>query len=340
MIIDDEADFASLTFRRRSGAISLGVISKQIDEARALMKTADFLQVTATPYSLYLQPEEEVVSGGVMLFRPKRPTFTKILPLHIYQILQKIHEFDSALRESFESGAHERGVYFIHRDNADRLRPCSPSKLMLSRLTSIRPGRRLLPVGFQTVAKLNGGPKLKQLDEGIRTICGPKMEGVVEIQLDIAIKLLELAYANLEFDENEAEDERSGHIAALEHLSKMANDPKVRGKVLLITAVDRDVARKRDEGRFSNAPDTKQQADDARKRAKSIPVLMLLRQKGGTDKGWRDLPFWWPVIVVPQDAPTSVYADEIAADEPVAESASADATAISPSAPGSKSAEG
>jgi hypothetical protein len=572
LIVDDEADFASLTFRRRSGAISLGVISKQIDEARALMKTADFLQVTATPYSLYLQPEEEVISGGVTLFRPKRPTFTKILPLHpayvggdyyfeqstdpaspafyiyqevplaerdalkledgrrlkignviseknvavlrsaivnfvmgaairrlqqkkagekqqkyafvvhteqqrgshdwqervtielnrafvkaaetdspmfsallrrsydqlkksveaggltmpafnecadavrdallrgflmitkvnsdkeveellddngqlklrtpmnvfiggqildrgvtienligfyygrnprkfqqdtvlqhsrmygarpkddltvtrfyaplhIYQVLQKIHEFDTALRDAFESGAHDRGVYFIHRDNADRLMPCSPSKLMLSRLTSIRPGRRLLPVGFQTVAKSNGGSNLKSLDERIRTLCGPKMGGIVEIPLDIAVKLLELAYANLEFDENEAEDERAGHLAALEHLSKMANDPRARGKVLLITAVDRDVARRRDEGRFSNAPDTKQQAEDAEKRARSMPALMLLRQRGGADKGWRDLAFWWPVIVVPQDAVTSVYANEIAADEPFADTA-------------------
>ena len=34
-------------------------------------------------------------------------------PNHVYQIMKKIHEFDSSLREAFESVAHERGVYFI-----------------------------------------------------------------------------------------------------------------------------------------------------------------------------------------------------------------------------------
>lgn len=36
-------------------------------------------------------------------------------PLHIYWIMKRIHEFDSALRAAFVSGAHEQGVYFIQR---------------------------------------------------------------------------------------------------------------------------------------------------------------------------------------------------------------------------------
>jgi low affinity Fe/Cu permease len=43
-----------------------------------------FLQVTATPYSLYLQPEdyEQASSGANYVFKPKRPAFTELLPLH------------------------------------------------------------------------------------------------------------------------------------------------------------------------------------------------------------------------------------------------------------------
>lgn len=70
-------------------------------------------------------------------------------PQHIYQLMKKIHEFDSALRDAFLSGDHERGVYFIRRDITDRLMPCSPNKLMFSKITTVRPGKRLLPVGFQ-----------------------------------------------------------------------------------------------------------------------------------------------------------------------------------------------
>ncbi len=62
LIIDDEADFASLTFRRKEGVVSVGVIAGQIDVLRKLVRSSSFLQVTATPYSLYLQPEEAALN--------------------------------------------------------------------------------------------------------------------------------------------------------------------------------------------------------------------------------------------------------------------------------------
>jgi hypothetical protein len=82
LIIDDEADFASLSFRRKDGVVTVGVIAGQIDGLRKLVRSVSFLQVTATPYSLYLQPEESAVRGGSPLFLPKRPAFTEILPTH------------------------------------------------------------------------------------------------------------------------------------------------------------------------------------------------------------------------------------------------------------------
>ena len=70
------------------------------------------------------------------------------------------------------------------------------------------------------------------------------------------------------------------------------------------------MARYREEGRPSNAPDTKQQKDLAQAHADNAPVLMLLRQSGSEEKGWRDLEFWWPVILVPYSAPTVIFATE------------------------------
>ena len=61
----------------------------------------------------------------------------------VYQIMKRIHEFDGALREGFESGAHDQGIYFIQKDASRRLIPCSPNKLLFSDVVSIRPGRRL-----------------------------------------------------------------------------------------------------------------------------------------------------------------------------------------------------
>jgi hypothetical protein len=235
-------------------------------------------------------------------------------PQHVYQVMRKIHSFDAALREAFDSGAHDRGVYFIRKDAKDHLVPCSPNKLMLSSVSSIRPGRRMLPIGFRTVAKTKGAAALRALDQEMEGLAGSTIGTPVLIPIDQAVKLLELAYQNLVFD-SEADDERRAHIAALEHLAKTAKDPAVRGKVWVFGARDRRVARYREEGRFSDAPDTKQQADLARKKAVDVPALILLRQDGAEEQGWRGLAFWWPVIMTPANAVTSSFSANPGVDE-------------------------
>jgi hypothetical protein len=100
LIIDDEADFASVTFRKTKGEVTAGVISQKIDELRALVKNSSFLQVTATPYSLYLQPDQAAMKNGQPLFKPKRPAFTELLPIHSYYVggdyyFEKSSEADS-----------------------------------------------------------------------------------------------------------------------------------------------------------------------------------------------------------------------------------------------------
>jgi hypothetical protein len=227
-------------------------------------------------------------------------------PQHVYQVMKRIHEFDAALREAVESGAHDGGVYFIQKDSSRGLIPCSPNKLLFSDVVSIRPGRRLVLSGFQTVARSNGAKTLKALDELVDAKVGGDDEPVL-IDVAEAVELLKLAYANLEFDDA-GDDDREAHIAALDHLSRTTKKTELKGKVWLLVARDRNVARYREEGRFSNAPDTKQQKDLAREKAEDIPVLMLLRQNGDEDRGWRGLPFWWPVIMTPRSSVTAIFA--------------------------------
>jgi len=230
-------------------------------------------------------------------------------PLHVHQVMRRIHEFDGALREAFASGAHDQGVYFVRRDASKGLIECSPNKLLFSDLVSIRPGRRLVLSGFQTVSKSAGRKNLAALDARITKLVR-KPEQPKLIKVEDAVNLLELAYANLEFPDENAEDDRQAHIAALEHLSRTCSKAKLKGKVWLLTAKDRNVARYREEGRFSNAPDTKQQKELALAQADDIPVLMLLRQNGRETEEWRGLPFWWPVILTSKSAPTMIFATQ------------------------------
>lgn len=558
LIVDDEADFASVSFRQAGGVASQGVIASQIDQLQNIVSDSDFLQVTATPYSPYLQPEESVIRNGRALFLPKKPSFTEILPIHsgyvggeayfenssdptspayhfyrpvplaerdtlkkpdgrrlqlgqvlthnnvavlrhalmtflvggvirriqqrqsnqtpqkfsllfhteqqrashdwqelvvgtiieafkveaaantalfqslftaaydelkpsievanvalpnrltvsaevktalsqghvmltkvnsneqvdqlldeegqlklrtpynlfiggqildrgvtirnligfyygrnpqrlqqdtvlqhsrmygarpladlpvtrfyapksIYDLMKRIHQFDSALREAFVSGAHEKGVYFIATDNGGRLVPCSPNKLVFSDLISIRPGKRLLPFGFQTIAKSNGQKLITKLDGQIDSVCG-RADGVASlVSVETAVELVTACYALFDTATLE-EDDKSAQLAALEHLAKIAKAPSENGKVHILAWRNRTLARERGSGRLNDSPDTKQQTDSAHEVAKDAPALILLRNNGAETDGWRGMPFWWPVIVVPRNAVTSIFA--------------------------------
>lgn len=85
LLIDDEADLASVRFVRSKTHpdIEQGKIAEQMDALRRLVAKVAFLQVTATPYSLYLQPENyEPASQETYVFKPKKPAFTELLPIH------------------------------------------------------------------------------------------------------------------------------------------------------------------------------------------------------------------------------------------------------------------
>jgi hypothetical protein len=84
LLIDDEADLASVRFVKPAGqaAIEQGKIAERMDDLRRLVRKIAFLQVTATPYSLYLQPEGYETPGANYVFKPKKPAFTELLPIH------------------------------------------------------------------------------------------------------------------------------------------------------------------------------------------------------------------------------------------------------------------
>jgi hypothetical protein len=158
-------------------------------------------------------------------------------------------------------------------------------------------------------SSVEGRKNLAAVDAEVATLVGSSDEPVL-VEVAEAINLLELAYKNLEFDDS-TDDDRQAHIVALEYLSRICRKPDLKGKVWLLAAQEgRNITRYREEGRFSNAPDTKQQKDSARTRAQDIPVLMFLRQNGDEAKGWRGLPFWWPVILTPRAAATVIFATQ------------------------------
>lgn len=96
LIVDDEADFASRNYRmvrmqaevdqygfpvEKERETELAVISQRIDQFRKIPSYCRYLQVTATPYCLYLQPQGQLNLNGRVV-KPFRPRFTSLVPVH------------------------------------------------------------------------------------------------------------------------------------------------------------------------------------------------------------------------------------------------------------------
>ena len=82
LVIDDEADFASVGYERRQGVLQVRRIQSLINDLRTGLPNAVYLEVTATPYSLYLQPADIETPATGQQYRAVRPAFTKRVPPH------------------------------------------------------------------------------------------------------------------------------------------------------------------------------------------------------------------------------------------------------------------
>ena len=104
--------------------------------------------------------------------------------------------------------------------------------------------------------------------------------------------------------------------SSIEYLSMNSKNPTQRGKVWIILRKDMNMSRFKNDGRVSDDPDGGSGSSASRSVAKSvaqdIPALILTRQNGNKDKnGWRDTPFWWPILINPLNTEAVVFAEEI-----------------------------
>jgi hypothetical protein len=231
-------------------------------------------------------------------------------PKPIYDVMKRINEFDMALRQAFEKGTQENGVVFIRKDQQNRIKPCSPNKIMLSTITTLTPSKRLLPWGFQTDYKTKVKDILEEIDNKIAE-CQPETNPEKPFLMDIHVatwivddisKMLEEGY---DWDIH-------AFKASMEYLCKNTHNRENVGKIWCIVRRDRNASRYRPEARrFEDRPDTGMDLTIAKEIAKDIPALMLLRQNGREEEGWCGSPFWWPVLVAPQNTRIVIFASHL-----------------------------
>jgi hypothetical protein len=233
----------------------------------------------------------------------------------IYDAMRRMHESDVALREEIERNP-EGPIVFIQRDEGGRIRPCSPNKILMSRTTTLRPFKRILPVGFQTDYRT----RVASIIEGIDCLLdevhpGGSFEEPFEIPFAMAADILRRLEPTLEIATAEGYDfDWEAARAALRFMSDVSLDPEKRGKVWCLVRKDRNLSRTVAMGShavYSDAPDTtRTEGAVARRVAIDNPMFMLIRQNGREDLGWRGAPFYWPVIMAQQNLRISIFAHE------------------------------
>lgn len=237
--------------------------------------------------------------------------------LPIRHAMAQMEEFDSSLRGAVEAGG-DRAVQFIRQAKNGSIVPCSPNKILVSTTQTLRPHKRILPIGFQSGYRTgqNGiGKAIEQIDITLGKLCTFDAAAPVAISLEAVLDLLRMVIPTLEFPEDDApEFNWAAAEAVLTHLSQLCPDKSKRGKVLLWAAEGRNSARlagAMSHAKYIETPDSeKTEGQLAKKYAIDQPILFMLRQDGTTEKGWRGTPFYWPVIRAQTNTPAAIYAAE------------------------------
>jgi hypothetical protein len=226
----------------------------------------------------------------------------------IYEAMRRIHEMDSALREQIRTLGHDGGVVFIQR-RGNAITSCNPNKIRLSKLTTLAPGKRLIPVGFRTEPKSRLAPQTKCIDLMVaRHIPEGQDRVMVEIGLQDGLDVVRAICPTLIWDEVDMayKWDQGALMSALEYTASMFGG----GRVLLFVRRSADSSRLRAGGRFQNSPETGDREVElahARRLATKQPLLVLLRHNGSEAQGWAGGPFWWPILYAPTSMNPVVY---------------------------------
>lgn len=234
----------------------------------------------------------------------------------IYDAMKRIHELDLGLREAFALGAQDAGVVFVHKDSSERIVPCSPNKILLSTTTTLRPFKRVLPVGFQTDYKTKIKKSIEHIDDLIAILLKDKdQEKAFLIDLQHAKEIIHQIYSTLVFDEKFYDNEEE-FKAIMEFLSQISPNQVTKGKVWCLVRFDRNLSRfQNDKVTYSDAPDSKKESEIAKEIAIDAPIVVLFRQNGKEKLDWRGAPFWWPVLMAPRECPIAIYAKDTVDEE-------------------------
>ncbi|AQT61074.1 Z1 domain-containing protein [Cellvibrio sp. PSBB023] len=231
----------------------------------------------------------------------------------IYNAMKKMHESDVALREAIERNPQE-SVRFIQGSSSGTIVPCSPNKILLTETTTLKPYKRILPIGFQTDYKTRTNKITEHIDKLLLDVC-PSGASSAPFKITTSLAhtiLIESAKAIIMEEEEGYKFDWDSMHAAIDYMAEQSSNPN---EIWCLWLTNRNNARLAGIGshtRYVATPDTATtEGAIAKKYAKDSPMLMLFRQNGSDskEKGWMGAPFYWPLLYASGKVPTTIYAN-------------------------------
>lgn len=235
----------------------------------------------------------------------------------IYNVLAKIHKVDTLLREQFttrdENGNIVPSEVPIIIGVEKGITPSAKNKIKITKTEVVKPHSRFLPFGFQVGGKKDVKPIVATIDNLIKSQPGfSEQEGFL-IPEGVAARILYLIektyvygveYGNVGYESN------WNSALAISIMRRGLQETSDR-KVWCIFRGGRQVGRIRENGAFLNTPETgSSEGDLAHQLATDRPALILLRQEGSKAQKWSGTPFYWPVMITPENFKPGMFAHD------------------------------
>lgn len=227
----------------------------------------------------------------------------------IYSRMERIHQFDAALRAAFERGGQDQGVVFLRNDPGNQIISCSPNKILLSRVTSLRPGGRLIPVGFSTTE--HTAASVAEIDRLLLQVDPNPVATTYTLPTATVERIIDLIDESLEMDPGRA-FEFTAMRAAVRYIAAHNPVENDRGHVACLVRRGHNLLKQRTDGRgLQNAPERPRDHVDIQPILGNRPALFLFRAMGEVNQGWSGEAFYWPVLFAPQNIEPVIFTAEV-----------------------------
>lgn len=239
----------------------------------------------------------------------------------IYDVLKSINNIDSMMYDYLKANRDKVRTNDFFTSTVigydGRVNATAASKYTPANTKVLKPKQRILPVGFQTGSEEEIADTIARIDELITSCEGysniTDEDPFFLMPYDTAAEIIQLIHSTLRYSEEyenvDYEWDANEMLTALEHCT-FGTD----GYIYCLHRTDRNMSRERDKSkqgkktRWIDAPDTgSSDTTPTRQKAVERPALMLIKQNGNVEQGWRGTPFYWPVFVVQQEVHAGIF---------------------------------